>query len=177
MTADIRNGVVAILPRLRRFAHGLTGDRDRADDVVQEACARALANADQWQQGTRLDSWMYRIAQNVWLDQMRAQKVRGEFADIDDQTNLVGSDGRRTVETRQRLSAVSAAFSKLSQDQQLLVALICFDGLSYKEAASSLDLPIGTVMSRLARARIALSKAIGEDPGTSPKGSQEYGHG
>lgn len=160
MTSEIQGRIVEMLPRLRRFAYALTGDRDRADDLVQEACVRALTNAAQWQPGTRLDSWMYRIAQNCWFDQMRAKKVRGEPADIDSYTHLVGSDGRDIVEHRQSLALVSQKLSELPRDQQLLVGLICIDGMSYKEAAETLELPIGTVMSRLARARSALSLAM-----------------
>ena len=162
MSSEIQGRIVEMLPRLRRFAYALTGDRDRADDLVQEACVRALTNAAQWQPGTRLDSWMYRIAQNCWFDQMRAKKVRGEVVDIDTFTHLVGSDGREIVEHRQSLAAVSAKLSELPRDQQLLVGLICIDGLSYKEAAEALELPIGTVMSRLARARAALSLAMND---------------
>jgi RNA polymerase sigma-70 factor, ECF subfamily len=149
-----------MLPRLRRFALSLTGDRDRADDLVQEACVRALASASQWQAGTRLDSWVYKIAQNLWFDRLRSAKVRGTETDIDDQTHLVGVDGRAVVEQRSTLAIVSKRISELSQDQQLLVGLICVDGLSYKEAADTLGLPIGTVMSRLSRARISLNEAI-----------------
>jgi RNA polymerase sigma-70 factor, ECF subfamily len=157
--------VVDLLPRLRRFAYALTGEMDRADDLVQETCARALTNAAQWQAGTRLDSWMYRIAQNCWYDQMRAKKVRGEVVDIDGLTELSGSDGREIIDHRQSLAAVSEKLSQLPRDQQLLVGLICLDGMSYKEAAASLDLPIGTVMSRLARARASLAQAL-ETPNT-----------
>src|SRR5947208_14365977 len=76
VTDELRNRMVEILPRLRRFAVALTGDLDQGDDLVQETCMRALSRVDQWQPGTRLDSWMYRIAQNLWLDRMRAKKVR-----------------------------------------------------------------------------------------------------
>ena len=180
MHHDIKARIVELLPRLRRFAYGLTGDPDRADDLVQETCVRALANAGQWQAGTRLDSWMYRIAQNTWYDQLRAKKVRGEVVDIEAQTQLVGSDGRDVMEHRQRLSIVSAKMSELTPDQQMLVALVCIDGLTYKEAAAALDLPIGTVMSRLARARSALAQAIGGDtlatPDTGPATNPEKSH-
>ena len=121
---------------------------------------RALASADQWQAGTRLDSWLYRIAQNAWFSQMRAKKVRGEVVDIEAQTDLVSTDGRQVIEQRRKLAIVSQKLTELSADQQMLVALVCFDGLSYKEAAERLELPIGTVMSRLARARVALAQAI-----------------
>jgi len=163
---EFRGALIALLPRLRRFAYGLTGDMDRADDLVQESCVRALANAAQWQAGTRLDSWMYRIAQNCWFDQMRARKVRGEVVDIEAQVDLSDGDGRDTIEHRESLALVSAKLSALPRDQQLLVGLVCFDGMSYKEAAAALDIPIGTVMSRLSRARQALADAL--DPRLAP---------
>jgi RNA polymerase sigma-70 factor (ECF subfamily) len=145
--------MVEILPRLRRFAIALTGDLDQGDDLVQETCMRALSRVDQWQPGTRLDSWMYRIAQNLWLDRMRAKKVRGVQVDVDAAEALGDSNGRKVVENRLTLAAVGAAMAHLPEDQRVLVALVCIDGLSYKEAADVTQTPIGTVMSRLARAR------------------------
>jgi RNA polymerase sigma-70 factor (ECF subfamily) len=148
---EFRARLVQLLPRLRRFAVALTGDLDQADDLVQEACARALSRMDQWQEGTRLDSWMYRIAQNLWLDQVRAKKARTVHIPLDEQ--LSGPDGRAVTDSRLSLAAVGAAMAKLAPDQRLLVALVCIDGASYKEAAEMTGVPIGTVMSRLARAR------------------------
>jgi RNA polymerase sigma-70 factor, ECF subfamily len=165
---EFQRRIIELLPRLRRFAFSLTGDLDRADDLVQDTCLRALSSANQWQPGTRLDSWMYRIAQNSWFDQMRARKVRGEVVDLDNAAELVGSDGRDVTEHRQSLAAVSAKLSELPRDQQLLVGLVCIDGLSYKEAAATLNLPIGTVMSRLARARTALATALQADETHAP---------
>ena len=156
MTADIRSLMVPFLPRLRRFAYALAGNMEQGDDLVQETCLRALSRAEQWQPGTRLDSWMYRIAQNLWLDRARATKVRGHVIDIDTVDDLVGQDGRQVTESRLTLNEVNRGIQRLSADQQVLIALVCVDGLSYKEAADVLDLPIGTVMSRLARARRAL---------------------
>lgn len=157
MTDDLRRQVVALLPRLRRFAYALTRDMDRGDDLVQEVCVRALSRLDQWQEGTRLDSWLYRITQNLWLDHLRAGKVRGEQVDIDAVHDIAGDDGRDITESRQNLSVVAKAIEKLPPDHRLVIALVCIDGLSYKEAADILDVPIGTVMSRLARARISIS--------------------
>jgi RNA polymerase sigma-70 factor (ECF subfamily) len=145
--------MVGFLPRVRRFAVTLTGDIDEADDLVQEACVRALKHREQWQPGTRLDSWMYRIVQNVWLDCIRAKKIRGEPVDVDSAPALVGFDGREVVETRLTLNTVSAALAHLPDQQRILIALVCIDGRSYKEAAEITATPIGTVMSRLARAR------------------------
>lgn len=160
MTNDIRDRMVALLPRLRRFAYALTGNLDKADDLVQETCARALTSSEQWREGTRLDSWMYRIAQNIWLDRMRANQVRGEVVDVDVAADLVGTDGRDVTENRLMLKAVAKNISELPADQQLVLALVCIDGLSYKDAAETLGIPIGTVMSRLARARGALHSAL-----------------
>jgi RNA polymerase sigma-70 factor (ECF subfamily) len=109
---------------------------------------------------------MYRIAQNIWLDRGRAKKVRGDVVNLDDVPNLQGVDGREITEKRLTLEAVNAGMIRLTDDQRVLIALVCVDGLSYQEAADVLDLPIGTVMSRLARARKALSAAIGEEPET-----------
>lgn len=173
MANDIRDRMVELLPRLRRFAYALTGNMDKADDLVQETCARALANADQWQAGTRLDSWMYRIAQNLWFDRMRATKVRGEVVDVDSAVDLAGSDGRDVTESRLTLQAVSKSIAQLPADQQLVIAHVCIDGMSYKDAADALGIPIGTVMSRLARARRALHSALsvaGDPPVVLTKG-------
>ncbi len=174
MSNDIRDRMVELLPRLRRFAYALTGNLDKADDLVQETCARALANADQWQAGTRLDSWMYRIAQNLWFDRMRATKVRGEVVDVDTAIDLVGSDGRDVTESRLTLKAVAQSISRLPADQQLVIAHVCIDGLSYKDAAEALGIPIGTVMSRLARARSALHLAI--SAASEPEPAFNNGH-
>jgi RNA polymerase sigma-70 factor (ECF subfamily) len=107
---------------------------------------------------------MYRIAQNLWFDQGRAAKVRGEPADLDSIAELTGSDGRSVTESRLTLAAVFNAMSRLPPEQQVLVTLVCVDGLSYKEAAETLDMPIGTVMSRLARARQAIAAGLNERP-------------
>jgi len=160
VTQDIRHRIVELLPRLRRFAHSLTRDRDQSEDLLQETCARALTNLDLWQPGTRLDSWMFRIAQNLWFDRARAEKVRGEVIDIETIENLSGCDGRAVTEGRLTLQDVRRGMAQLSQNQQVLIGLVCVDGLSYEEAANILNLPSGTVMSRLARARIALYESI-----------------
>lgn len=171
MADDVRRQIVDFLPRLRRFAYALTGSADRGDDLVQETCLRALSRLEQWQEGTRLDSWMFRIAQNIWYDRIRALKVRGEVVDIDDAHDLSGVDGRDITEARLTLNEVSAAIDKLPPDQKILIALVCVDGLTYKEAAEILDIPMGTIMSRLARAREVLYLAIhNEAPGVTVTG-------
>jgi RNA polymerase sigma-70 factor (ECF subfamily) len=162
--------MVEILPRLRRFAVALTGDLDQGDDLVQDTCMRALSRIDQWQPGTRLDSWMYRIAQNLWLDRMRARKVRGVQVDVDTVDALAGVNGRSVAESRLTLDAVGNAMELLPDDQRVLISLVCIDGLSYKEAAEITQTPIGTVMSRLARARRELHARLeGEKRDAGPR--------
>jgi RNA polymerase sigma-70 factor, ECF subfamily len=170
VTDEIRTRMVEILPRLRRFAVALTGDLDQGDDLVQETCMRALSRVEQWQPGTRLDSWMYRIAQNLWLDRVRARKVRGVQVDVEAAEVMAGPNGRSVVESRLTLDAVGAAMAYLPDDQRTLIALVCIDGHSYKEAAEITRTPIGTVMSRLARARRELHARLeGHTRGTTPR--------
>lgn len=147
--------LVAVLPRLRRFARGLTGSSVEADDLVQAACERALARRHQFQEGTRFDSWMFRIVQTIWIDQIRSREVRKTDGDIGE--DRLGSDEPvRRVEARLTLAEVRRAVDRLSPDQRAALLLVTVEGLSYKEAAEVVDVPVGTIMSRLARARIAL---------------------
>ena len=147
--------LIAVLPRLRRFARGLTGSAADADDLVQAACERALARQHQFQEGTRFDSWMFRIVQTIWIDQIRARDVRKEDSDVAEER--LGSDEPvRRVEARLALDEVRRAVDRLPPDQRTALLLVTVDGLSYKEAADVANVPVGTIMSRLARARIAL---------------------
>lgn len=175
MPERIRLRMIELLPRLRRFALALTADRERADDLVQEACVRALANVDQWKPDTRLDSWMYRIVQNVWYDQRRTRKNRGIDVEINEIAELPGADGREVTESRLTLEQVSRKIAELPQDQQILMILVCIDGLSYREAAEALGVPIGTVMSRLARARGALTASLEIADHAEPSMKPRYG--
>lgn len=165
---EIQSRMIALLPRLRRFALALTGDKDKADDLVQDTCERALAHMDQWQPGTSLDSWMYRIAQNIWVDHHRGRKAQGDQRQLDEVENLTGVDGRIVTESRLTLAAVTDGIARLPPEQQVLVAMVCVEGISYKEAAGILGIPIGTVMSRLSRARQALYTALVEPPLPAP---------
>jgi RNA polymerase sigma-70 factor, ECF subfamily len=156
-----RDQLVALLPRLRRFCMALTRSAEAGDDLAQSTIERALSRINQWHEGTRLDSWMFRIAQNINIDQARAQKTRGVSVDIDELASVSGEDGRDVVESRNALAKAQAAMAKLPDDQRMLIALVAIDGQSYKDAAAILDIPIGTVMSRLARARTAIAAEMG----------------
>ncbi|SDD71843.1 RNA polymerase sigma-70 factor, ECF subfamily [Sphingomonas sp. YR710] len=151
-----------LLPRLRRFARSLARDATDADDLCQMALERALKAEGQWQPGTRLDSWMYRIMRNCWIDESRARKRRSETFVAEEAGATVGDDDARRIEARVDLGNVDKAMAALPDEQREVIALILVEGLAYKEAAEVLDLPMGTVTSRLARGRQALMTMLGE---------------
>jgi RNA polymerase sigma-70 factor (ECF subfamily) len=153
-----RDELVALLPRLRRFARLVAGQREDADDLVQVAIERALTRGDQWQPGTRLDSWMFRIMKNAWIDEVRARARRNALFAPEEAGEHVGTAGDPHVD---RL-AVEKALSRLSEDQRLAIGLVLVEGLAYKEAAEVLDIPIGTLTSRIARGREALQALLGD---------------
>ena len=164
MDQPLRREIAALLPRLRRFAYGLTGSVDAGDDLVQSACERALSRAHLWEPGTRLDSWMFRIVQNLWVDNMRAGRRREIATDTAELDAMTGGDAEAEMQGRLDLAAVRRRIAELPEEQRAVLLLVSVEGLSYKDAASVLDIPIGTVMSRLARARLALGRALGGGP-------------
>jgi RNA polymerase sigma-70 factor (ECF subfamily) len=157
---DIGYDLVAILPRLRRFARAICGSADIADDLVQATCARALAAADSWQPGTRLDAWLFRILRNLWIDRLRRSRVEGAQVDVDDRRDLVGDRGEPAMHARLTLDRVRKAIAALPDDQREVLVLVCVEEKSYIETADILGIPMGTVMSRLARARKRLMTLI-----------------
>ncbi len=160
----IRNQMVALLPRLRRFALSLTCNSADADDLVQDTVERALVNLHRWERGTRLDSWMFRIAQNHFIDGMRARKrARAVVSESLDGAENVSFDGARAAESRIAFTDMCKALGELPEDQRSAVALVLIDGMSYRDAADVLGVPIGTLTSRLSRAREALAaRVLGE---------------
>ncbi|WP_439387377.1 RNA polymerase sigma factor [Ideonella sp. YS5] len=161
MTVDafsLRDEIAALLPRLRRFGRQLTGHREDADDLVQLAIERALNRSAQWQAGTRLDSWLFRIMQNAWIDELRARRRQGEVLIVDDEA--AAEVGSGASDAPLDAIAVRKAVALLSEEQRAVVALVLVEGLPYKEAAEALGIPIGTLTSRLARAREALQARL-----------------
>jgi RNA polymerase sigma-70 factor (ECF subfamily) len=164
--------LIAVLPRLRRFAAGLTRSASEADDLVQAACERALTREHQFQEGTRFDSWMFRIVQTIWIDQLRARNIRKEDDDIAEE-RLGTDEPVRRVEARLALSEVRRAVSLLPPDQRATLMLVTVEGLSYKQAADVAGVPIGTIMSRLARARIALQQLLDSGAGAELRSTRD----
>ena len=130
---------------------------------MQATVERALSRIDQWQPGTSLESWMYRMARNIRIDRARADRVRGATAEVSPDT-LPSDDVMARLEARSDLDAVRAAMASLPAEQRELMALVVIDGQSYKDAADILEIPIGTVMSRIARARRAIAQHVNRRP-------------
>lgn len=150
--------MVRLLPRLRRFAAGLTGSVADGDDLVQDTVERALKNLHQWEPGTRLDSWMFRIAKNRFLDIRRGQKRSGIVAaEIPEDAPAVRSDGARGAQAHLLLRGAARALEDLPSEQREALLLVAVEGFSYRDAADILEIPIGTLTSRIARAREALA--------------------
>lgn len=159
---DFEGGLENCLPRLRRFAHALSRDPADADDLTQMTVERALVARNQWQPGTRLDSWLYRIMRNLWIDTARSRARKGKLEAPPEAAEAVGVDPRPGVEAALDLQRIMLAMNRLPDEQREVIALILIEGLGYREAAEMLDLPIGTVSSRLVRGRLALMEMVGE---------------
>ncbi|CAN5243441.1 RNA polymerase sigma factor [soil metagenome] len=153
----LRQRIAELLPRLRRFARTLAWKPEDADDLVQIAVERALKSMHQWREDTRLDSWIFRIMKNAWTDELRSRARRDEVLAPEEAGEHVGVSETGSLITR---LSVEAAMAKLPDEQRMAVALVLVEGLSYKEAAEVLELPIGTLTSRLARGREALQRLL-----------------
>jgi RNA polymerase sigma-70 factor (ECF subfamily) len=153
---QLRLDLVALVPRLRRVAAAITGSLEAGDDLVQATCLRVLERSDQFQPGTRFDSWVLRILRNIWLDEKRREAVRGIRVDPELVALSDGGAGARRPEDRMMMRRVGREFQALPGEQRMVLTLVAIDGWSYREAAEILDIPIGTVMSRLSRARARL---------------------
>jgi RNA polymerase sigma-70 factor, ECF subfamily len=153
----VHEQIVTLLPRLRRFARNLTRNPHDADDVVQIALERALVRLDQWRSEARLDSWMFKIVRNAWIDELRARGRRDKIFLAAEAGDNVGTD---PMAHEIELMSVHSAMARLPDDQREAVSLVLVEGLPYREAAEVLDVPIGTLTSRLARGREALQAML-----------------
>jgi RNA polymerase sigma factor (sigma-70 family) len=161
-SSPFEDQLAALLPRLRRFAHALSRDPTDADDLTQATLERALHSKAQWQPGTRLDSWCYRIMRNLWIDTARSRSRRLAREAPEEKGLNIGQDPRPGIEAAVDLRRVMAAMTQLPDKQREVVALILVEGFGYREVSEMLGLPIGTVSSRLVRGRTALLAMVGE---------------
>lgn len=158
MTRDrtgLNRELVGLAPKLRRYAYALTRNVADADDLLQASLERVLSRP--MPEDVMLEKWAFRVCRNTWFDEMRARRVRREAA------GELGRAAEDVVSTEQsamariELKRVEAGIDALPDDQREVLALVAIGGMAYREAAELLAVPIGTVMSRLARARSALS--------------------
>ncbi len=162
----IRDELVTLLPRLRRFSLAVTGSVQDGEDLLHSALERALRHESSWQHGTRLDgmrldSMMFRIIRNLWIDERRAK--RNQDISLEVAGDAVLEDGCNTAEHLLDLTKIRRAMLTLPEEQRSVLCLIVLEGMTYQEAATALDVPIGTVMSRLSRARAAMVSRMSND--------------
>ena len=165
MTASLeqlREQIVELLPRLRRFARTLARDPHDADDLVQIAVERALARSDQLRAAARLSSWMFGILRNAWIDETRS---RGRRSQVFAPEELGENVGDASSDAHTEALSVQEAMARLPDEQRIAVGLVLVEGLSYKEAAEIMGVPLGTLTSRLARGREALQGMLTETTG------------
>ena len=159
---DLRDRIIELLPRLRRFARSLARNAQDADDLVQITVERALARAEQLRPDHSVASWLFGILRNAWIDEGRSRRRREALLEPADIAERVGDPAAgRDPE----LLCLQDAIARLPEDQRLAVALVLVEGFSYKEAAAIMGVPVGTLTSRLARGREALQATLSETSG------------
>ena len=164
---EVTSGLEAVFPRLWRYCLALTSNRTSADDLAQATCLRALEKSVQFEVGTNLDRWLFRIAQRTWLNELRATAVRrgGGMASVDE---IEMVDQKPSPESNLLTREVLLEVLALPEAQRSMVMLVYVEGYSYAQAAEIAEIPIGTVMSRLAAARSKLSKKFEHQKNVMP---------
>ncbi|WP_369831403.1 sigma-70 family RNA polymerase sigma factor [Dickeya sp. Secpp 1600] len=158
-TSDVRQQLAAHLTRLWRYGLVLSRSHDVAEELVQSTCVRALEKSAQFTPGTRIDRWLFSILHSIWISDLRASRVRmGQgFVESDElpapDTHALNDDRRHYQKIMQRVNALPEA-------QRNAIFLVYVEGFTYQEAADTLSVPIGTIMSRLAAARTILVKSV-----------------
>jgi RNA polymerase sigma-70 factor (ECF subfamily) len=158
--------VVAQIPRLRRYARALTGDAVEADDLVQECLARALSRLTLWRAGSDMRAWLFTIMHNLYVNDCRKEGSRPPSFPLHEvpERAQIGAEPEQAL----RLDDLESALRTLPGDQREVVLLVSLEGLSYRQVAKALDVPIGTVMSRLHRGRARLSIELFGEAGDLP---------
>ncbi len=147
-----------LVPDLRRFAFALTASAVEADDLLQDTVLRLLDRGIPDDADSK--RWAFRVCKNIWLDQLRAQKVRRNWAQQAAKHEAQVEDGQRVIESISDVKNVERLMQEMPEGQRAALAMVALEGASYKETAVALDIPIGTVMSRVARARSFLTTRL-----------------
>jgi len=153
--------IIGLLPRLRRFARALAGNANDADDLVQIAIERALARCDQLRPGAPLVGWLFGIVRNAWIDEARARSRRARVFVPEELGEQIADPGAGAA----HILSVRQALEQLPEEQREVIGLVLIEGLSYREAADIIGVPVGTLTSRLARGRAALQGLLGASEG------------
>lgn len=161
MSDTFEADLISALPKLRRFALSLCRRGDVADDLVQITVERAVASRHRYDDQSDIAPWLFRILRNAWIDMCRRRVTRGTEIDVTDAPEAAVIDGTRVTEAVLMLRETQIALDTLVDQQREVILLVCFEELSYAEAATVLGIPKGTVMSRLARGRAALAEKLG----------------
>ena len=159
--ADIRSRLVAQIPRLRRYARALTRDITAADDLVHDCLVRAVSKSHLWQEGTDLRAWLFTILHNTYINQVRRSVREGTavaLSDIEPEAALTSAPNQ---DKRLELRDLERALAKLPEEQRSALLLVGTEGMNYDQAAAVLDVPVGTIRSRLSRGREALRQLMG----------------
>lgn len=158
----MKQELTSLVPMIRRFAYSLTGSMADADDLLQSTVERVLSK--KVPKDVDLNKWVFRVCRNLWIDEYRSRKVRQEAAQQPELSEGQIVDGERAIAGEMELERVNRAMDRLPNDQRSILALVALQGMSYKEVAATLEIPMGTVMSRLARARAALCEILNTSP-------------
>jgi len=154
----MKTELLPLLPALRRFSWTLTQSVHDADDLLQATVERLLKKGVP--EGVELARWAFTVCRNLWIDEYRARKIRQTTDASPDFFEAGQVDGERDIHAKLQLRTVMQAIRTLSDDQQLVITMVAVQGLSYQQAAEELQVPVGTVMSRLSRARTRLASIL-----------------
>jgi RNA polymerase sigma factor (sigma-70 family) len=162
--AEMKDRLLELVPALRRFAYSLSNSVHDADDLLQNTVERLLTRP--MPEDASLEKWAYTVCRNLWIDECRSRKVRAAVSFEPDLHDVVSIEGEKDMVLKIELEQINTAMRELPEDQHIVLSMVAVQGLSYKEVAEALQIPQGTVMSRLARARARLAELV------TPAGSQ-----
>ncbi len=165
--ATMKEQLLALLPALRRFAWSLTNSVHDADDLLQNTVERLLVKG--MPDDANLDKWAFTVCRNLWIDECRSRKVRGTVAWDQEQHDVVTVDGEKDMQLKIEVAQINALLRQLPEEQHLVLSMVSVQGLSYQQTADALGIPLGTVMSRLARARGRLAELVGPESSFAPQ--------
>lgn len=155
---EVKTQIVVLIPKLRRYARALTQDKERADDLVQDALERALTKVELWKRGTDLRAWLFTVLHNVYINNLKKHHRGGEHVPFEVTMAHEGYADTQLVEVE--LKECLAAMDRLPLEQREVMILVALEEMSYAQVADVVGAPIGTVMSRLSRARHNIRKLM-----------------